>query len=84
MTIKIELQDQSLAWVSIEEVNVFSESKNILENTGEFICYLKFTENVPYIFLGEPLKNEDSKPILFKSYQEAIDFLKKVTTKTQP
>jgi hypothetical protein len=81
MTIKIQLQDQSVVWVSIEEVNVFSESKNIIEHTGEYICYLKFGETPSYLVLGEPLKDENNKPLIFNSLPKAIEYVKKLTTK---
>lgn len=52
MTIKIQLKDQSIVWISIEEINIFSESKNIIEHTGEYICYLKFAETPPFMVIG--------------------------------
>lgn len=83
MTIKIQKEDQIFIWVSIEEVNVYSESKNVIEHTGEYICYLKHTETSPYIVFGEPLKDENKKLLIFKSKQEAINYVKKITTKKQ-
>ena len=76
MTIKIQLKDQSIVWISIEEINIFSESKNIIEHTGEYICYLKFAETPPFMVIGEPLKDEKNKLLIFKSYQEAIEYVK--------
>ncbi len=83
MTFKIQLQEQSFVWVSIEEINIFSETKNIIENTGKFICYLKFSENSPFLVLGEPLKDKNNNPLIFNSYKEAIEYVKKLTTKLQ-
>ncbi len=83
MTIKITLQDQSIVWVSIEEVNVFSESKNIIEHTGEYICYLKFAQIPPYLSIGDPLKDENNKPLIFNNYQEGIEYVKKLLKKVK-
>jgi len=67
--------------MSIDEINIFSESKNIIEHTGEYICYLKFAETPPFVFFGEPLKDEKNKPLIFKNYQEAIEYVKAITNR---
>ena len=64
MTIKIQQEDQSFIWVSIEEVNMYSESKKVIEHTGEYVCYYKFPEKPTIAVSGELLKDKNNK--LFK------------------
>jgi hypothetical protein len=80
MTIKLQLNNEDTIWISIEEVNVYSESKNEIEHTEEYICYLKFTE--PNILVsGEIIKDENNKPLIFNSKEEAIEYVKQIKNK---
>jgi hypothetical protein len=78
MIIKIQQEDRGFVWVSIEEVNVYSETKNLVEHTGEYICYLKHSEKHPLIVFGAPLVDDNNKPILFKTQKEVIKYVEKL------
>lgn len=81
MIIKIQQEDEGSVWVSIEEVNVYSKTTNLLEHTGEYICYLKHTEKYPLIVFGAPLVDENNQPILFKTQKEVIKHVEKLKSK---
>lgn len=75
MTIK-EIQIKSTkVWLVIDQLRTYSEDLKFIAEKDEFLCYYKFSEPTPMIY-GELLRDEEQKPRLFKSVNEAIEYTK--------
>jgi hypothetical protein len=77
MTVKIiHLKDKTI-WLAIDQLRTYSSDFKLIEDKPEFLCYFKLTEPNPIIY-GELLRDNEGKPKLFTSIDEAIEKAKEL------
>lgn len=68
---EVEIKQRKV-WLVIDQLKIHSPNFSKLESKPEFLCYFNLTEPNSMI-IGELLKDEEGKVILFKSPDEAIN-----------
>lgn len=80
MTVKeIKIKDRSV-WLAIDQLRMYSQDLNCIEDRPEYMCYFKLTEPTPIIY-GELLRDQEAKPILFTTIDDAIREAKELLNK---
>jgi len=70
---KLQLKiNETIVWVVIDQLRVYSSDKMILNTRDRFLCYFNYSE--PSLIYGELFLNSKGTPILFDSEQSAIDY----------
>ncbi len=73
---EIKLKNRTV-WLAIDQLRTYSTDFKFIEDKTEFLCYFKLTEPNQTIY-GELLRDNDNKPLLFNSVNEAIEKAKEL------